>query len=62
MCVCVCVCPVAPSGTQGIHHTLQSDPKIHLQDQYSIPFPFLRCQKCKAEILRVDRNKHLIQI
>jgi hypothetical protein len=34
----------------------------HLQGQYSIPFPFLCCEKRKAEILRADTNKRLIQV
>jgi hypothetical protein len=35
---------------------------VHLQDQYSIPFPFLHCDKCKTEILRADSNRRLIQV
>jgi hypothetical protein len=32
------------------------------KDQYSIPFPFLLCDKRKAEILRVDSNKRFVHV
>jgi hypothetical protein len=42
---------------------LHSGLHIHLQDQYSIPFSFLRCDKRMAGIpLRVDSNKRLINL
>jgi hypothetical protein len=42
---------------------LHFGPHIHLHDQHSVPFPFPRGEKRKAEILlRADVNKRLIKV